>query len=177
MSYRFIGNHERVINQQTMKSKGSEIKEVTGKEERTRRVTEGMATFGLLLLAIGLVAPFTDIDNTAMTKVFKWIFGTGAFVYTIARVAGSFAKSGSLHMRRLRRMESWAGIAFCVAAFFWFYNESFMPYGMNMPAMRDTVVFTLVGALIQIIASWLIVYRQKKESDNDYRHYKNGEKR
>lgn len=146
-----------------MKSKESEIKEVTDTVERRRRVLESLATFGLLLLAIGLVAPFTDLDNTVMTKVFKWIFGTGALVYAVARIVGSVDRSGSLRIRRLRRMEAWAGIAFCVAAFFWFYNESLMQYGMNMPAMRDTVVFTLVGALIQIIASWMIAYRQKKE--------------
>lgn len=157
--------------------KSNEIKEVTDTVGRIRRVWEGMATFGLMLLAIGLVSPFTDLDNTVMTKVFKWIFGAGAIVYAIARIAGSFDKSGSLRIRRLHRMEAWAGIAFCVAAFFWFYNESLMQYGMNMPAMRDTVVFTLVGAIIQIIASWMIAYRQKKESDNEYRHNKNGEKR
>ena len=33
--------------------------------------------------------------------------------------------------------------------------------------MKDTIMFTLAGALIQIIASWLIVSRTKKNKRDD----------
>ena len=62
-------------------------------------------------------------------------------------------------------MEVWAGVAFCVATFFWFYNTSRYPY-MSLAVMRDTVVFTLDGALIQIIAAWMIASQMKKEGGN-----------
>ena len=39
-----------------------------------------------------------------------------------------------------------------------------MLYVGQMAVLRDTVVFSLAGAMIQIIASWMIVWRQKRES-------------
>lgn len=126
------------------------------KKERIRRAMERTATFGLLLLAIGLVAPFTDLSNTALLSAFKWIFAAGSLIYLLARIFGGTDPQASVRLRRLRRMEVWAGVAFCVATFFWFYNTS----------MRDTVVFTLAGALIQIIAAWMIASQMKKEGGN-----------
>lgn len=129
--------------------------------ERGRKALESTATFGLLLLAIGLVAPFTNLQNDTMLSAFKWIFGSGALIYTASRIAGVFGPAGSMRLRRLRRMEVWAGIAFCAATFFWFYNVAHVGY-LTMKVMRDTVVFTLAGALIQIIASWLTASERQK---------------
>lgn len=133
-------------------------------ESRLRRLKacESVATFGLLLLAIGLVAPFTSLDNDTLIEVFKWIFAAGALMYTAARVVGGYAPDDSPRVRRLRRMEVWAGIAFCVAAGFWFYNGARFSM-MSLYVMRDTVVFTLVGALIQIISSWMVIYVRRKQ--------------
>lgn len=128
------------------------------------RTLEGSATFGLLLLAVGLVAPFTNFGNTMLGTVFKWVFAVGALIYTVARVIGSLDKGDSLRIRRLRRMEMWAGLCFCAGAFFWFYNASRNPGILTLAVMRDTVAFTLAGAVIQIIASWMIAARKKKES-------------
>lgn len=135
------------------------------KRERIRRAMERTATFGLLLLAIGLVAPFTDHLNTAIMAAFKWIFGAGSLIYLAARIFGGTDPEASVRLRRLHRMEIWAGVAFCVATFFWFYNTSRYPY-MSLAVMRDTVVFTLAGALIQIIAAWMIASQMKKEGGN-----------
>lgn len=132
--------------------------------ERRRKAFEGTATFGLLLLAVGLVAPFTNLQNGAMMSVFKWIFGAGAVIYTVARIAGGSDPDASLRMRRLHRMEIWAGIAFCVATFFWFYNTARMP-GLTLGMMRDTVVFTLAGAVIQIVAAWMMTSQRRKETE------------
>ena len=146
-----------------MKKSDNVNRDETARRAGKRRAFEGTATFGLLLLAIGLVAPFTSIDSPALAGIFKWVFGAGALIYTVARIVGCTGKDESLRIRRLRRMEVWAGIAFCVASFFWFYNAARMEYGMYLMAMRDTVVFTLAGAVIQIIASWMIAARMKKE--------------
>lgn len=135
------------------------------KRERIRRAMERTATFGLLLLAIGLGAPFTDLSNTAMMAAFKWIFGAGSLIYLAARIFGGTDPEASVRLRRLHRMEIWAGVAFCVATFFWFYNTSRYPY-MSLAVMRDTVVFTLAGALIQIIAAWMIASQMKKEASS-----------
>ena len=131
---------------------------------RRLRAFESTATFGLLLLAVGLVAPFTSLENGTLIAVFKWIYAAGALVYLVARICGGYDPADSLRVRRLRRLEVWAGIAFGIAAFFWFYNTAhFSNTILTLPLMRDTVIFTLVGALIQIIASWMIVSIKKKE--------------
>lgn len=136
----------------------------SAKLERRRKTLEATATFGLILVAVGLVGPFTNLTDTHYLSIFKWIYAPGALIFTIARMAGTTDPVGSMRMRRLRRMEFWAGIAFCIAAFFWFYNEA-KPIDNqgSWSILRETVVFSLVGALIQIIASWMIVYRAKKE--------------
>lgn len=61
-------------------------------------------------------------------------------------------------------MEFWAGVAFVLGAALWFYSETRLgEYAGPLAVMKDTIMFTLAGALIQIIASWLIVSRTKKE--------------
>lgn len=123
------------------------------------------ANFGLILVAVALVSPLLlGPSSPVWNVVFKWVFAVGAVFYTAARVAGAFRRDGSFRVRRLRRMEVWAGIAFCVASFFWFYNTAkidsdIMYFGM----FQETVVFTLVGAMIQIVASWMLHAAMKKE--------------
>ncbi|MDE6836633.1 MAG: hypothetical protein K2J03_06725 [Muribaculaceae bacterium] len=71
----------------------------------------------------------------------------------------------SMRLKRLRRMEMWAGITFLVGAFFWFYNSARFPnVGFSLVVMRDTIMFTLAGAIIQVIASWMIAARMNKEA-------------
>ena len=157
-----------------MKNKKSEqkIKEGTGNKfasnEKKRKAVESTATFGLILVALGLAAPFTDLTNFEYLRIFKWIYGAGAFIFTIARIVGANDPADSRRVKRLRRIECWAGIALCIAAFFWFYNESRFAHVLLlgngiMACLRETIVFSLVGALIQVMASWMIYYRKNKE--------------
>ena len=51
-----------------------------------------------------------------------------------------------------------------VGAAFWFYQEGHLgKYAGILAVMRDTIMFTLAGALIQIISSWMIMSQSKKE--------------
>lgn len=129
------------------------------------RLAENSATFGLLLICVSLIVPFFNPGNLEFIKVFKWVYVAGALIYVIARIAGIRARDGeSLRLRRLRRMEFWAGVAFMIGAAFWFYSEVHLgPYAGMLALLRQTILFTLVGAVIQVIASWLIVAREQKE--------------
>lgn len=133
--------------------------------EKRRKLAEAGATFGLILVAAALAVPFANLLEPSMLVWSKWIYAAGALIYTVARIVGISDPSESFRLRRLRRLEAWAGIALCVAAFFWFYNESRFGarFGFTLAVLRETIIFTLVGAMIQIIASWLIYYREKKE--------------
>lgn len=135
---------------------------------RSRKAIEGAAAFGLILVAVGLAAPFTDLLNSDYIRIFKWIYSPGALIYTVARIVGSTDPAESMRMRRLRRMEFWAGVAFCIGVFFWFYNEhryaDLLAQGAGaMVYLRETVYFSLAGALIQVIAVAALARQQKKE--------------
>ncbi len=132
---------------------------------RIRRAMENCATVGLLFLAAGVIGPLFTFQNAGLTVVFKWLYLVGAVVYTVARIVGAVGKDGTARVRRLRRMESWAGIAFCMGSFFWFYNDARYFGFFSLKVVSETITFTLVGALIQIIASWMLAAALKKQQD------------
>lgn len=133
--------------------------------ERRRRAVENTASCGLILLAIALVAPFGAGAASWVLPAAKWIYAVGALVYFVARIINVSDPKESPRLRRLRRMESWAGIAFVVAAAFWFWHSAQLgPYAGLLAVMRDTILFSLVGAAIQIISAFMIASRMKKES-------------
>lgn len=135
-----------------------------GSLEKRRKLAEGTATFGSLLICVALIVPFTGIDSSALSGSCKWIFSAGSLIYLIARTIDVSDPGESMRIRRLRRIEFWAGIAFVMGAFFWFYQENHLgPYVGLLALMRNTIMFTLVGAFLQIIASWMIYYQSKKE--------------
>lgn len=135
------------------------------KHLRLRRAMEALATFGLILVAAGLAAPFASAGSVAMAILFKWVFAAGALLFTAARVAGSLGRDESMRVRRLRRMETWAGFAFCIAAFFWFYNTSRIDSDvLTFRMLNETILFTLAGAFIQIISSWMLSSALSKEA-------------
>lgn len=137
--------------------------------EKRRKQVEASATFGLILICVALVAPFTAPANVEYLKVFKWIYGSGALIYLIARAVDSSDPKESANLKRLRRMEFWAGVSFGLATAFWFIGEHKYhndPYIGALAVLWNTIMFTLIGALIQIVASWLIYSRSKKEIKN-----------
>lgn len=134
------------------------------REKRIKQV-EAIASFGLILICVALVAPFTSPASMTYLKVFKWIYGSGTIIYLVARMMDIYDPEESLRLKRLRRMEFWAGISFGLATAFWFIGEHRLgEHAGALAVLKNTILFTLVGALIQIIASWLIYGQSKKES-------------
>lgn len=141
------------------------IKTGSGLEKR-RKLVENTATFGLLLICVALIAPFCVSGNLDALSAFKWVYAAGALIFIVARVVNVNDPADSSRLRRLRRMEFWAGVAFVLAAAFWFYQERHLgEFAGILAVMRDTIMFTLAGAVIQVIASWLIFARSKKEQE------------
>lgn len=134
------------------------------KIEKRRKRMEGLSVIGLLLLCVGLIVPFANIGSVMLQTVFKYVYAAGALVYLGARLVNVNSPGDSLRLRRLRRLEVWAGVAFLVGAFFWFYNSFRYPaLGFSLAVIHDTILFTLAGAMIQVVASWMISYRMRKE--------------
>lgn len=129
------------------------------------RWTEPMAVCGLILVAAGLLAPFVGPDNLTLVVACKWVFAAGALIFTAARVAGACRRDGNFRVRRMRRMEAWAGIAFCIGSFFWFWNTSRTGSDvLTFRMLNETILFTLAGSLIQIVSSWLLSSAMRKEA-------------
>ncbi len=137
--------------------------------EKRRKYVEAGATIGLLLVLGAMMAPFLGgMAGTAMAWA-KWVYAAGALIYTAARVVDVNAPGDSLRLRRLRRLEFWAGVCFIVGGAFWFYKEQYYTgfFAGPLAIVRQTVAFTMAGAVIQIVASWMISYRMKKELQKD----------
>ena len=145
---------------------GMDVDQRQAPAPKVRKAVERTATLGLILIAVGFVAPFTDLANTDFLRVFKWIYSAGALVFTGARIAGASDPADSMRVRRLRRLEFWAGVAFCIGAFFWFYNENRFEFYLNLgmgtlACLRDTIYVTLAGGVIQVLAAFLMARRPR----------------
>lgn len=136
--------------------------------EEKRKYVEIAAAIGLLFVLAAMAAPFVGGMVGMSFKWAKWVYAVGALVYTAARVVNVNASDDSLRLRRLRRLEFWAGVCFIIGAAFWFYKLQYYSGIIAGPiaVMRQTVAFTMAGAVIQIVASWMITFRMKKESEN-----------
>ena len=134
--------------------------------EKRRRYVEVAASVGLLLVLAAMMAPFLGglLGNSMVWA--KWVYAGGALVYTVARVVNVNAPGDSLRLRRLRRLEFWAGMCFVIGAAFWFYKLQYYSgfFAGPLAVMRQTVAFTMAGAVLQIVASWMIAARMKKEN-------------
>lgn len=143
----------------------SQVSSLTAKLENRRKYVELAASIGLLLVLVSMMSPFLGgfIGSSMMWA--KWVYAAGALTYTIARVINVNAPGDSLRLRRLRRLEFWAGMCFIIGGAFWFYKLQYYSglFAGPLAVMRQTVAFTMAGAVLQIVASWMIAARMKKE--------------
>lgn len=133
------------------------------KRMKLMRAAENIAALGMLLVCVSLLIPLFGLTSAHALDPYKWIYSAGTLLYIVARVIGAMNPTGTVRLRRLRRMEFWAGVCFMIGAAFWFYQEGHLgPLAGPLALIRDTILFTLAGAMIQIIASWLIYAQEKK---------------
>lgn len=83
------------------------------------------------------------VTNNIVDMTFRYVYAAGALITLVARLLEpAMPASTPLRIKRLKRLESWSSLMFCVAAFFAFYPTP--------PVIRDWLAFTLAGAAIQI---------------------------
>lgn len=158
-----------IINVYTYVMKNSATGYISPALARRRKYVELAASLGLVLVLLSMMAPFfgTFLGNPISWG--GWVYAAGALVYTAARVVNVNAPGDSLRLRRMRRMEFMAGVCFIVGAAFWFYKLNYFQSVFSGPlaVLRQTVAFTMAGAVLQIVASWMIAARMRKEmTDN-----------
>lgn len=137
--------------------------ELSPRRKKIMQMAENAAAIGMLLICAGLMIPLFSLTDPEALTPFKWIYSAGTFVYIVARVISASGRNEPVRLRRLRRMEFWAGVCFMTGAAFWFYSEEHLgPTAGPLAVINKTILFTLAGAMIQIIASWLIYAQEKK---------------
>lgn len=109
-------------------------------EERTW--AKWMAIAGLLLIVAATAMPLLRVEGDA----FRYVYSVGA-VFVLAGRAFNTCPYQILRVKRLYRIEVWAGIIFCVGAFFMFYKGA---------GRMDWMAFTLAGGIIEAYASIMI---------------------
>lgn len=152
-----------------MSRKSNKISEPAASAPRPmHKIAENVAALGMLLILGGLTVPLFNLTDPHSLAPFKWIYAGGALLFTAARAIGAMRRNEPMRLRRLRRMEFWGGACFIIGAAFWFYQEAHLGPGAGpLAVIHDTILFTLSGAAVQIIAVWLI-YAQIKKSENKF---------
>lgn len=116
---------------------------------RTKPLYTWLTTIGLLLIVAGTLMPIIAGQSTPYDQqgqAFKFIYSAGALLVMIFRILSPY-KGTIMRLKRLRRIEVWSGVFFCVAAFFMFYE---------LDSTRNWLAFTLAGAAIQVYTSIMI---------------------
>lgn len=101
------------------------------------------AVAGLMLVVVATAIPLLRINSEWV----RWLYSAGALAVLVGRFFNRVPKEAPLRVRRLYRMEVWAGLMFCVGAFFMFYTGS---------GRMDYMAFTLAGGMIEVYASLMI---------------------
>lgn len=113
---------------------------------------------GYLLVAAGVVVPFFTGPQDV---VYKIIFSVGAALMLTGRLLMR-ENDKDLRVKRLKRIQVWSALFFCVSAFFMWYS--------NNP--KDWLVFTLAGAMIQCYVSLVLPRAQRKAYEAEERRSK-----
>lgn len=142
----------------TMKKK--QTKEDNPQPRKSDLVMNLVANIGLILIVVGAAMPLFHGPIFAA----QCVYATGAALTLIGRLFAPY-RGDNIRVRRLFSMQIFAALAFVVAAFFMFYDQS---------SPNDWIAFTIVGALLQIYASFMIQHIEKKNeaAENDAKNQK-----
>ncbi len=115
--------------------------------------TQWALNIGLLLIMTGTVVPLFTVSRPPMWD--KILFAVGCAGVLVARLFAPY--SGKvLRIKRLKRIESWTAIIFCVGAFFMFTGTR---WGIGA---NDWLAFTMAGAFLTAFTSIMIPRALKK---------------
>lgn len=116
-----------------------------------QKYLEALAPVGLLLIAIGALAPLFTGGFSCLWWM-RWVYGAGALWMLLCRLFSPY-RGTDLRMRRLVRMQAWSALFFVAATVFLFVPGT---------APRDWLALTMAGAAVQVIASVMITRHEMK---------------
>ncbi len=116
---------------------------------QTNRIKIGnlLVAIGLLVMLVMAVLPLLNINEEWL----RWTFAGGALAVLAGRIMGAY-NGPALRVKRLHRILISSGILYCASALMMFYSR-----GTN-----DWIGFLMAGLVMQIYATWMIDYENKK---------------
>ena len=106
-----------------------------------------LAEIGLILVFIATGAPFFLADIRWAMEAYPYVYAAGALCCLVARCFVPY-RGSDLRLKRWYRIQLWSAIIFCAGAGFLFWPDQ---------TGRDWIAFTLAGAVLQFIASVMII--------------------
>ena len=116
-------------------------------EENRNRISNLLVIIGLTIMLVMAVLPLLNINLMWM----RWAFASGAAIVLLARIIGVY-NGKSLRIKRLHHLLILSAILYCASGATMFYSR-----GTN-----DWIAFLLAGLIMQVYASWMIDYENKK---------------
>ena len=105
---------------------------------------------GMLLVLAGIFIPFITGPHH---DLYKYIFASGAALNIVGRLFSTYT-GRNFRVKRLLRIEVWASLFFCVAAYFMFAD----------PDPRNWIVFVLAGGVLLAYTS-ITIPRAQRSND------------
>lgn len=106
-----------------------------------------LLALGLLIMVVMALMPLLNLNQLWM----RWAFAAGAAMVLVARFLGYY-HGPSLRIKRLHRILISSGILYCASALMMFLSRN----------TNDWIAFLLAGVVMQVYASWMIDYEEKK---------------
>lgn len=108
---------------------------------------------GLLIIVIATALPLLRVEG----DLFRWLYSAGALLAIIGKIlAPGPGKDAPLRQRRLSHIGAWACVAFCVAAFFMWYEPL---------QNRDWLAFTIAGGVLLCYSTFMAGRVSPADSD------------
>lgn len=121
-----------------------------GKQDNRIEYGNVLVAIGLLDMAVMAVMPLFNLFDASHGWM-RWAFAGGAVTVLAGRILAT-ARGASLRVRRLHRILISSAILYCASALMMFLSR-----GTN-----DWVAFLLAGLIMQVYASWMLGYENKK---------------
>jgi hypothetical protein len=119
-------------------------------QEQRTQVSNLLVIIGLLIMLVMALIPLLNVNLMWM----RWAYAAGAAIVLVARVVGVY-NGPVLRIKRLHRLLILSAILYCGSAATMFYS----------PGTNDWIAFLLAGLVMQIYASWMIDYENKKQQE------------
>ena len=117
-------------------------------QDNKTTISNLLVIVGLLIMLVMAILPLLNINLMWM----RWAFAAGAAIVLVARIVGTY-NGPVLRIKRLHRLLILSAILYCGSAATMFYSS-----GTN-----DWIAFLLAGLVMQVYASWMIDYENKKQ--------------